>query len=181
MKEEVGRERPTHEETPYGVTANPADTQEQACETKPIGRRLGWPSVRNKPNFEMAQMKANRRSESELRENHADSACAKTKPIVPVPSLRAGPDRAKQSQFRGVGYPGKQTQFRGATCRAKQSQFLAAENPIIPGFQLPPCRAEQSQSAPDGPGRPSPRPQALTMPPGSEQMRKAKPIGSGGR
>ncbi len=58
-------------------------------QTKPIGWRLGRLSVRNKPNLGMTQIKRNRWSENELGGNHADSACAKTKPIVLARSLRA--------------------------------------------------------------------------------------------
>ena len=58
--------------------------------------------------------------------------------------------------------------------RAKQSQFPGRDGrPARPGFHparvpLPRQAHKQSQFAPDGHGRPSPRPKALTMPPVTE-------------
>jgi hypothetical protein len=129
------------------------------CETKPIGGGPGA-TVRNEPNFggsfkfEVSSVKRNVR-------NEPNSAGA---------TRRASPLWRKSYD---------ESDLLGAS--TKQSQFPAAPGGARPGDGGRGVWYKQSQFAPDGPGRPSPRPPALTLPPTGRQRRQTKPIpGSAG-
>jgi hypothetical protein len=151
------------------------------CETKPIwlvGRGPGGQTARNEANFRRAE-------------------------IPPpfqysiIPAFRSDADCAKRSQSRrgrvgwGLGSEGRLCKTNpisesgpaGAGSRwYKRSQFVrrgqrsARAGEVTSGGVAWARCAKQTQFATDGQERPSPRPEALTMPPVRRQVHQTKPI-----
>jgi len=132
-----------------------------------------------------------KRSQSGRPARAPEGGPGKTKPICGsqnIPPFQFDADCAKRTQFAperigdGCGLLGPGGPTGGQSCKTKpippdrQRGASALRERSYGELGMQKASAKRTQFAADGQGRPSPRPEALTLPPVPEQMRQTNPI-----